>query len=208
MAGPNGTALIDDFTRSDAATLGTGWSDMPSIGLPTHRIISNQAGLTTAYASNWRDVAVSADQEVYATLSTLPTLGANHLMGRLQSPDTGAEKAYMITIYDTQDWYLEKITAGFGSPTTLQTLGGVGNFTAGWKVAMSMVGTTIKAYKDSGAGWVQVGTDQTDSSVTGSGHIGLFTGNNTSTRWDDFGGGAVGGGGGSSAQGMMTMGVG
>jgi len=188
------TSLIDDFNRANAASLGAGWSDMPSPGLPTHEIVSNQAAPPAGgFSCNYRTTIVAADQEVWATFPVIPSLGAGRLLGRIQNPNTGSESAYYITIFDSQDWYLEKsVASGLGSAVTLQTLGSAGDFQAGWKVGMSIVGTTIKCYKNTGGGWAQVGTDQTDSSVTGAGYIGFETANNTNTRWEDFGGGASG----------------
>ena len=163
------TSLLDDFNRADNANLGANWNENIYAGTPTHGVTSNQAKPAATFKSNYWASQFGADQESWATLVALPTSGSGgvaRLFVRLQSPG-GGESAYHITVVSSGDYYLEKDVAG--TITTLQTLGGVGTFQAGWKLGLNVTGSTIKCYQDTGTGWAQVGTDQTDSAVSGAG---------------------------------------
>ena len=76
MAGPYGTALLDDFTRADAGTLGANWTaDAFGFGLGSFSIVSNQASSGSGFHSNWWSAAsFGADQEAYFTFVSA-TLG-------------------------------------------------------------------------------------------------------------------------------------
>src|SRR4026209_2577337 len=90
MAGPNGTSILDTFTRADAGTLGASYGeDLTGLGFhPSLAIVSNQASHGTGgdFRSNYWLTSYSANQEIYHTVGTMPNGNAGHLLTRIANP--------------------------------------------------------------------------------------------------------------------------
>lgn len=187
------TGLLDTFDRADAAgSLGSRWSSPFEPTFGSLGILSNKCYPATGFKDNYWTGAFDADQEVHVTLSTLPSaVGPIRIYARQQNHNGGSRNAYYIeTQYDGAGW-IGKVVAGAASG--LGSGWGAGSVAAGDKIALRCIGTRITAYKFSGGAW-SVLESLTDSSVTGSGTIGLQVRDDTTARFDDFGGGSVGAG--------------
>lgn len=192
--GPNGTPLLDDFNRADAGTLGASWIEGYA-GSQRWGISTNRAVTAGSFAADVWAAPFVADQEVWATVVALPPTGTFfRLPVRIQDPtkagnDPSAQ--YHITIWDDGTWYLEWLEDG--QSETFLDLGSFGLVEAGWRVGLAAIGNTLRAYKDTGTGWQQVGTDVNNSRVRAGGYIGMYSGSGTGQLIDDFGGGTIAG---------------
>ena len=68
------------------------------------------------------------------------------------------------------------------------------NWTAGERLGLELIGSTLQAYIFSGGSWSTLTTSRSDSTYNAAGHLSIST---DRTEWtgDDFGGGTVGAGG-------------
>lgn len=189
MAFPN-TSVLDAFTRADAATLGASWGIDVEANYPSLAIVTNRAAPAAAFKSNYWLSQFAADQEAWATLVALTAASWIRLVIRGQNLGPNAT-FYMITVDSTGAFFIDKQVAG--TVTNLQVVGGAGTVVAGHKVGVQVIGTTVKAFKDTGGGFVEVGS-VVDTAITGAGYIGIQIGNGTGAILDDFGGGAISGG--------------
>ena len=191
MAGPYGTALLDDFTRANAGTLGANWTaDAFGFGLGSFSIVSNQASSGSGFHSNWWSAAsFGADQEAYFTFVSATLAGGFvRLFTRLVGPGTTATAdGYELTL-DATTGAVNRVDDGVDTQlgNALTTL------TAGHKYAIACTGSTIEYWRDSGAGWVLL-LSRTDATYAGGGSIGIYAQNVTAFVIDDFGGGTIGG---------------
>lgn len=181
-------ALLDDFNRADGAP-GTSWSSpsLPTFG--AYSIVSNELGGGSTFLSSYWNTIFGADQEARAIIEVVPSSGdAAMLLCRIQNPDTGSFQHYELLL-DGVGGGLAQLHIQKNIATTITHLQNTGvTVAAGDQVALSVIGTTLRAYKNG----VQAGTDQTDSSISGAGYIGLAHRNTTVVKWDDFGGGSIG----------------
>lgn len=195
MAGPNGTGIIDSFTRANASTLGAAWDDdIAGLGFhPSLYIVSNQCakGAGGGFQSNWYLTSYGANQEVYATVPTLPDGNGGSLLARIQNPGTVNAAFYEVGIMAGDNYYLSRITDCAGGGRTLAYADDSGvACVAGDKVALSCIGSAIKLWRDSGSGWVNI-YSKTDSNINASGYLGIWVQNITVGILDDFGGGTI-----------------
>ncbi len=188
------TPVLDTFTRSDGAP-GVDWSgpsfaDSNSLTITSNKITSaaNDYGAMSYVKNTFGDGAVNG-VEVYATVSTLPTAGNTTRMYIGDSATSATVNAYYLRVTpSTSTWELDKVTAGV--PSQLGT-NITQAFSAGDSLGLSVVGTTVTVWYQSGSGaWTSIRT-QTDSSFTKKWYIGLELQDNVQ-RVDNFGGGQVG----------------
>lgn len=189
MAFPT-TGIVDNFDRANAINLGTNWTALAGAGIPG--ISSNAAdNQNTNYSGAWWDTATfGPDCEAYVTL-TVP--GDYFGVFARVTDASGTPDGYKagwntdaggtITLENmTGDVLLDSVSSGTGVPS------------AGDKIGIECIGTSIKVYIDAGGGWTQM-LSVTNSAHTGAGAIGFDFFDSTLAKCDDFGGGDVVGGG-------------
>lgn len=198
MAFPT-TSVLDDFTGV-SAVLTTPWTGrIRGTGTESGLLARNGSGLcatntngTTYSASAWRsDQTYGPDCEVYVTVSTKPGSGNPfELYARLSSPGTASVSGYRLYVTDvgagTDTWEVQRIDTNVETKlgaTITQEL------TAGDKIGMAIVGSTIEVWWNTGGSWSLLGT-RSDSTYSADGNIGLGHWFST-TRSDDFGGGTI-----------------
>ncbi len=179
--------VLDDFDRADEGPPPSASWTYPGAfdGL---KVVSNECapdGVLSG-ASTW-DTSFGADQVVYATIPAIPLNWAVTLFAR--HPDSAE-------IFAKGSYFVYAV-AGFiqlfvyHTDMSLHLLGTAAMvWSAGDRVKLRCKGTTIKAYADVGAGWVEK-LSVTDSSLTSGGYIGAYLAGNANTRIDDFGGGTI-----------------
>lgn len=189
MAFPS-TSVLDAFTRSDEAPIASGWAGptRPSRGLL--KVISNQLAQYTVVGSTahaYKTASYAADQEVWATVATLPaSSGGISVLGRIQNPNTATLSAYQFSYHVGTGWRCfvisddgyDQLGSTIASPA----------MSAGDKIGMEIIGTTIRGLHYTGGVWNQI-MSNTDSVVSGAGSLGIEM-TDTTARMDDFGGGA------------------
>lgn len=190
----------DSFTRADASTLGTDWTNVHG----TAGITSNTAaefGSTLAYTMYSAD-AFNADQWAQITVAAVATSNSFGPCVRLAT--TGGGQGYCL-IANSVSSNIYKVS-GATTFTSLEVIGSAG---VGDILKLQIEGTspaTLTAYKN-GAAW---GTPVTDSTYA-TGQPGMYLGSAATTHLDDFAADNVaggGGGGGSAPGGLLLRGVG
>lgn len=190
MAGPLGTGTLDDFNRANSGTLGANWTaDISAQGFSSWTIDTNRADASAGgFDSNWWSASsFSTKQEVFCTLVTLPATQEVRLLARILNPGGATVTAYELEIdslggsnIQRRDSDVSRTVIGFTTET----------YAAGDKAALVCNGTSIQAWRDSGAGWAMIGS-ATDATYSGTSFIGIWNQNNTTLAIDDFGGGSA-----------------
>lgn len=181
------TALLTTFNGADEDPLSEGgtWVDGIQAGVPAVRRVANEADTQAAGGDCQAcyDTAFAADQEVYATILEVPSAGQGVAVwfGIIDNNTAGVD-AYLV-YYDSGNFGIAKCVNG--------TVSGLGTATSktpavGHKIGGRRIGTTIQAWYFNGTSW-SLDQSVTDSSVTGSGRLGIEL--NGGGRFDDFGGG-------------------
>jgi hypothetical protein len=122
--------------------------------------------------------------EVYATFSSDKSLA---LFGRIRNPGTSSLSGYAVEFHaELGGVYVYRVTNNVYS----SALGGpiAATFGRGARVGISIVGSTINVWLNTGAGWVKVGS-RTDATYAAAGFIGAELYGGTNRSFDDFGGG-------------------
>ena len=187
MAGPNGTALLDDFNRANSSSLGGNWTADPfGFGLSSLQIASNQCvpASDTYGANSWGAGSFTADMEAYMTVATNPSNNVR-LLCRLSNVGTSSVCGYSLIVASAG---VDLYRIDNQSLTFLLNVAGVPS--AGDKWAISCVGSTISAYRDHGSGWGFLFSQNDATYPTGS-RIGLYSQANSALALDDFGGGSI-----------------
>lgn len=194
MPGPYGTLILDDFNRSDSATLGAAWTaDIAGLGFhPSLSIVSNQCAHGAGdFENNSYNTQYAANQEVFATLATLPNGNGATLIARLTLSGT-TSTFYEMNFVSGANYVslrVDNCTAGARAETVLEDSGVV--CAAGNRIALSCIGDQIEMWRDTGGGWVQIG-GVTDATYSGSStRLGIWMQNTTALVLDDFGGGSI-----------------
>ncbi len=199
--------MIDDFNRANAGSLGAAYTaDFMAAGYASHDIVSNQCKADAgAFSADYRnDENFGPDVEVFATLIAMPSSGAFRLYARLGSVGTASCFGYELEI-DATGSYLVRMD----DPLNRVTIANLGvAFAAGNKAKLECQGSTIRAYRDTGSGFTQIGS-VADATYGAAGRIGILTQNDTGVIIDDLNANTLsaGGGGGTNRRGML-MGVG
>lgn len=185
--GPSDTALLDAFNRADGA-LGSNWASPQITGFSAFTISSNVIGGSGFNSSGWTSV-FGANQEVFATISVMPTAAYFRLLGRVTNPNSGNENAFCLFVGNDGIAYFEKYVAGVNSTISIIASGSP-VFQVDDAAALVMRDTTLEAWRYRSGAWALIDSI-TDTSVSGGGAIGLMTGAESVARFDDFGGGSI-----------------
>jgi len=183
------TSVLDDFMRANESPLTGNWTNQMVSGTGGINLTSNQLVCGGVFCSAyWNAATFGPDMEAYFTIPTVGATGSC-VSTVLRGSGTGATfTGYLLFACksagtDTFEFY------GLNN-TTFTMIGSTINqeFSNGDSIGASIVGTTLKAYYQAGAGaWTEIGSE-TDATYSGTGFIGL-TMDNTAYRVTQFGGG-------------------
>jgi fibronectin type 3 domain-containing protein len=182
--------ILDTFNRANENPLSFGgvWgSGIFGSSERSLKVVSTQcASDRTTTATAWWKTQLGADQEAYATMSTLPgNSNSFRLYTRLQSAGTSAVDGYML-VY-TQASATDQITiyrVTDGALIQLATL--PREIGAGARLLFRARGTALEAWVGEGATWSRL-VRVTDSAYSSAGYAGIGIRGKTG-RLDDFGG--------------------
>lgn len=184
------TAILDNFNRANGAP-GANWPGPIRSSRTLLTIASNALGCANSSGSTeeayWTS-SFSANQEVFVTLSALPTVyGVVRLCLRIQSPNASSPSFYILEYDHTLNslvlfYYNGSTYAQIGSTVTL-------TLAAGDKLLLRAVGSALVGEAFQSGAWSQV-ISGTDSNITGAGYAGVSINDNTG-KLDDFGAGAL-----------------
>lgn len=181
MAFPT-TPVLDDINRADADPISGNWviTAWPGRGI---QIVSNQIKQSVFQGLAVWDDLFDADQEVYYTLPAISVTSTTFLYARTNDFSVGAGDAYCYLVNNGSS--LNRIDNGvftqLGSTMTITIV-------IGDKFGLSVIGTTLTAYRKPSAGsWGPIDT-RTDSTYSAAGYISCSS-NTSADRMDDFGGG-------------------
>jgi hypothetical protein len=182
--------ILDTFNRANEnpLTFGGRWGNgILGSSERSLKVASNLcASDRNTTATGWWKTQLGADEEAYATVSTLPGNGNSfRVYTRLQSPGSSAVDGYMllftqasgtdqVTIYRITDGTLTQLA------TTNREIG------AGARLLFRAKGTALEAWVREGSVWSRI-VRATDSTYTGAGFAGIGIRGKTG-RLDDFGG--------------------
>lgn len=198
MAFPR-NGVLDDFNRADAASLGANWTEFFSTGASSgnQSIISNQlyqqhGGFSNYTGMYWNPSTFGADCEAYLTIATKWSNVSNDdpaIYARVKDPGDSTYDGYSVSPKGGLNTIgISRQDNGVGTQlgaTVSQTI------STGHKFGIEIIGSTIRAYYDTGSGWVNLVT-RTDTTYPDAGYLGFYLpGNVTNGRWDDFGGGTI-----------------
>ena len=199
MAFPT-TSLLDDFDRGDDTAISANWTegdcepDGPGgdqFGLVSNQVV-NSSGISSS--ARWNAATFGADCEVYATMVNVPTADGDRFMiyGRIVQPGTSTFDGYALCLRLTgAQLEFRLIRWDNGSRTDIATQSVT--FSAGDKMGLEIIGTTIKGYRYNGSSWSEE-ISTTDANHSAAGYIGFgdsLTGTGGDMSLDDFSGGTV-----------------
>jgi Fibronectin type III domain len=150
------------------------------------KVLSNQcASDRSTTATAWWKTQLPADQEVYATMSTLPgNTDSFRLYTRLQAPGGSGVDGYMLLytrLSGTDQVVIDRVTnGGFTQLVTVNR-----ELVAGTQLLLRAKGTTLEAWVREGSAWSRIAR-ATDSTYTGAGYVGIGIRDRIG-RLDDFG---------------------
>jgi fibronectin type 3 domain-containing protein len=183
-------AILDTFNRANENPLSFGgrWGNgILGSSERSLKVVSNQcASDRNTTATAWWKTQLGADQEAYATASTLPGNGNSvRVYARLQSPGSSAVDGYMLLFTQasgTDQVTINRITDG-ASTQLAATNREIGT---GARLLFRAKGTALEAWVREGSVWSRI-VRVTDSTYTGAGFAGIGIRGKTG-RLDDFGG--------------------
>lgn len=190
------TSVLDNFNRANENPLSDGglWSSTPGplSTLAALQIVSNAVKWqTSSSGAVWADATLGADEESYATISTLPAAGNSiRIWVRVVNPGLTTVNGYDLSYLQGTGFQFHICTSG-----TRTQLGSTisGSLAAGDKFGLSVVGSVLYAWKYTAGAWTLLGSYDTSSDATkytAAGHIALEIRDGTAIC-DDFGGGTV-----------------
>lgn len=211
MAFGDYAVLTDSFDGPDENPIFTNWTTPLLTGNGNCSVNNNLfAGSGTGVNSAWYDIATpAADFEAYVTITVMPgNTRVLRLYGRVADAGTAGADGYFFQL--TQNSGSNNDTSQLfrldnGSATSIAS---VANFdwAIGDKFGLECIGSSIKAYRDSGSGWTQI-LSATDATYSAAGPCGLGT-SQTTGRLNDFFMGDVPAAAASKPKTLMTLGVG
>ncbi len=178
--------LIDDFNRANESPLSSGYGIGFSGGIDLNLVSSQVQGVNASFLSDVTyNTVFGADQTSQVTVPVLPGSAGRfiRLYVRVSAQATNAN-GYMIQ-WEVAGSHLRMFRMDSGTPTQLASNGG--SMTAGDVIAFVAVGTVLTVYQN-GTSVLSYDTSADTTKYTGSGRLGLGTGDNTA-RLDDFSGG-------------------
>lgn len=194
MAFGDYAVLVDNFNRADESPLSGGgaWSNQVVTSNGAVNLASNQVGGSAGgICSAWYNASLpGADCEVYATVPVPPGSPITNVRvyARIATPGTAGVDAYFLQYTGNGTWSLFRLTNA--SATSIAS-GSVG-LSAGDKIGISCVGSTISAYVYTGGAWSLLGS-ATDATYGAAGYAGIgMNGGVSGAAVDDFYFGTVG----------------
>ena len=178
------TGVLDDFNRADAITLGANWSNI-SGAAQDGGISSNQAYNPDASneALYWNVAQYGADCEAYLSIPVLSASNGVSVRARLKDVGGSGSDGYELYVTFGGNWEIYEITNGTGTKLGSTVAGGI---SATDQIGISLVGSTIKGYRN--------GSEilsRTDGTWGASGYIGIYLPNSSIVRLENFGGGTI-----------------
>ena len=183
-------AILDPFDRANENPLSFGgrWGNgILGSSERSLKVVSNQcASDRTTTATAWWKTQLGADEEAYATMSTLPGNGNSfRLYTRLQLPGSAAVDGYMLLF--TQASGTDQVTLNRVTDGALTQLAAANReIGAGARLLFRAKGTALEAWVREGSVWSRIART-TDSTYSGAGYAGIGIRGKTG-RLDDFGG--------------------
>lgn len=198
------TSVLDNFNRANTGPPPSSSWDYPttSLNVGLGLIVSSnllKVSLTGGgdADSYWKTVC-GPDCEAYFTITTFPSgtqdVGIN-LRGL--NPGAGGSGGTTFSGYEIDvaalntTATLKYFRADSNVYTQLGSTETPGNFVAGDKFGVQMIGSTVQAWRFHSGAWATYGASRTDATYGGAGIIGAIIGANATTRLDDFGGGTL-----------------
>lgn len=184
--------LLDDFNRANENPLSGGgnWgSKIPtgdSGGLQlTSNVVAKTGSGSTWSESYWSAATFGPDVEVTAKIGSCSAADSFSLFLRITNPNTGT-----VTAYEVDVSFQFNVAAFYkwinNVPTQVGTSVVIGTYLAGDILGFSAIGTTLTFTRNG-----STVLTRTDSSISGSGFVGLGINNNGSGTLDDFSGDTV-----------------
>lgn len=186
--------ILDGFTGVDQTPITTNWTCplFAASGL-MKRISNTLRGQGLNSNGYWNAGNVGPDCECYLTIVT-PGLNNEELslVARIVSEGTSNIDGYLVRLITQSPGndivrirsLTNDVTTGLGADILTE------DFQAGDGFGISVVGTTITAYRRIGGVWSSIGS-RTDATYAGAGKIGVAI-QGTTFVLDDFGGGTIG----------------
>jgi hypothetical protein len=181
-------SLLDTFNRANegpppSASWGVGSDPDDTAGLA---VVSNQGKVGGAgYGGATWNSSFEANQEAYCTVPAGQGAAECYLQTRLLSPGTAGWDAYVLLWFGTTFNVYAVVDNVYGANIASFT---VADINGGGKCGLSVAGSLITTYIDSGGGWGEAG-NVSHGGLTGGGQIGVSGTPNLII--DDFGGGNI-----------------
>ena len=188
------TPIIDTFNRADSP-LDTSLACSDGInswfegkingGVDTNCNIASNRLTSIATGDSFIVASFGPDVEVYSSWPVLPTSYIFHAV-RIQDVNTATWDGYGL-LHDiaSSQWQLRRYTNGVSTVIATSSVA----ISAGDKVGLSVIGTTLSGYRYTAGSWNQTPiVTTTDATYALAGKIG-FEFDDTTGRMDDFGGG-------------------
>lgn len=196
------TAIIDNFNRPDATTVGTNWTAFTAVGgasgnegVSGSQLYNPNGGFNNYTGMYWNQTTYGPDCEAYMSMPTKN--GANNgdsptIYARINNiTGLGTFNSYNMQVKDDNNTITLSKVIGTTSSILVGSVAQI--ISSGDKFGISCIGTIIRMwyFVTGGTGWVNIGSVG-DNSVTGTGFLGWYIpGNTTDGRWDNFGGGNI-----------------
>lgn len=190
MAFPDWAALRSSFTGSNEDPLSEGgnWARIDTNGTGALQRIGNQVGSTAALTRDayWVPRTFGPDVQAYATVAVKPGNGDEvSVVARVQGQGGASTWDGYRLVYTTDAgddlWQLDRVTDNVSAATIAS---GTRELSAGEKIGIECIGSTISGYVWDGVSWVLLGSG-TDSTYASAGRVGIRI-RNTTARLDDF----------------------
>lgn len=186
MAFPT-TSVLDDFNRTDSATLGANWTVLDGAWqITTNRAQATTIGTNIAGA-RYNVASYGANIEGYYTIVTKPPSTAGCDIDMLDV-DTNGYAVVLTAAAGTDDMLI--IRRDGGAPTQLGATISQ-EVSNGDSIGIERISNVIYAYYKAGAGsWTEISGGRSDSTYSGNLYLAMIT-DSTTPIFDDFGGGTV-----------------
>jgi hypothetical protein len=189
-------AVLDNFNRANANTLGGSWNQATLFGLASIRVNTNQAFAILPGQANWNVTTFGTKQGAAFTFATAPATGASLLLKVANGAGSATNPASYIRVqYQTTGGgqvLVESTTNGNNLLPTFATLGTLtsGAFAIGDRLtAVANADGSVDAWRTTAANVTTYLGRTATSAFTGTGRIGIQLPINA--RVDDFRGATV-----------------
>ena len=191
--------VLDNFTGGDENPIATNWSGPIRSGDSQLERLSNKLAHTAGSSGgSYYDITTfGPDVEAFITLDTLNVEDGSahsHLIVRGNGFGTSSPTGYSVYIFRnagaSNDWLTAARWNGTGSYVDLGASVNIGDWVAGEKIGIRVIGNTITGWRYTGGSWSEI-LSRTDSTYAASGSVGLWDQTDSGARWDDFGAATV-----------------